>query len=119
MLKQFDIRRWLAVVLAAAMVLLSLTACGGSAGDGENATTTAPATQSGGAPSEVPALRINEYMTDNAQTNAANSGDYYDWVELFNGGEAAVSLAGMFLSDNPEKPNKWAFPAGTVLDAGA
>ncbi|MFT4549654.1 MAG: hypothetical protein ACI8XO_001026 [Verrucomicrobiales bacterium] len=41
-----------------------------------------------------------------------------DWIELHNNGASAVDLDGWSLSDNPDIPDKWAFPDGTTLDAG-
>lgn len=43
----------------------------------------------------------------------------FDWIELFNPTTQPVDLTGMHLTDDPEDPNKWGFPAGTRLDAGA
>lgn len=37
-------------------------------------------------------------------------GDFSDWIELFNAGSNAVSLAGWYLSDDPTDPDKWEFP---------
>lgn len=61
---------------------------------------------------------LNELMTDNASTLADPQGDYDDWIELHNVSGEAVDLSGMYLSDNPENPRKWAFPAGTTLARG-
>lgn len=41
-----------------------------------------------------------------------------DWIELRNTGAEPVSLAGWRLSDNPNSPNKWTFPAGASIPAG-
>ncbi|MBO4800751.1 MAG: CotH kinase family protein [Bacteroidaceae bacterium] len=40
--------------------------------------------------------------------------DYFkkeDWIELYNTTDAPIDLAGMFLTDNPEKPEKFQIPA--------
>lgn len=42
----------------------------------------------------------------------------FDWVELHNTGESAVSLVGWKLSDKATDPGQWTFPAGTILPAG-
>jgi hypothetical protein len=34
-----------------------------------------------------------------------------DWIELWNAGTQAVNLAGWSLSDDPDNPGKWTFPA--------
>ncbi|MEN8693384.1 MAG: lamin tail domain-containing protein [Akkermansiaceae bacterium] len=41
-----------------------------------------------------------------------------DWIELHNNGTSAVSLAGWTLTDDPQLPSKWNFPAGTTIGAG-
>ncbi len=41
-----------------------------------------------------------------------------DWVELYNAGDAAVSLAGFGLTDDPDEPAKFPFPAGTLIGPG-
>lgn len=41
-----------------------------------------------------------------------------DWVEIYNGGGAAADLSGMGLSDDPSRPRRWQFPAGTSLQPG-
>gem|GEM_PF-647688 len=62
------------------------------------------------------AVRINEFMADN--TLLASPGTVKaDWVELYNTTSAAVSLAGLSLSDNALNPAKWQFPTGTSIAA--
>ncbi len=41
-----------------------------------------------------------------------------DWIELYNAGEERVELGGWRLSDSSQKPAKYVFPQGTVLEAG-
>ena len=55
-------------------------------------------------------LYINEVMC--AMTNGS------DWVELYNGGAAAVDLSGWWLSDRESHPRKWSFPEGTQIAQG-
>lgn len=45
-------------------------------------------------------------------------GQFDDWIELKNISGDPVDLGGMYLSDNPEHPLKWQFPAGTVVEPG-
>ncbi|MGC6533864.1 MAG: CotH kinase family protein [Flavobacteriales bacterium] len=59
---------------------------------------------------------INEFTA--ANYNDWDVGDEHDWIELYNTGTAAFDLSGHFLSDNMDNPDKWEFPAGTVLNAG-
>ena len=41
-----------------------------------------------------------------------------DWVELYNQSMKTVDLNGYGLSDDPDRPRKWRFPAGAKLEAG-
>ncbi|OQY56779.1 MAG: hypothetical protein B6245_17930 [Desulfobacteraceae bacterium 4572_88] len=54
-------------------------------------------------------LRINEIM--------AEDGDYADWTEIYNTGDQPVSLDGLYLSDDLEKAEKWAFPSDLIIAA--
>lgn len=54
-------------------------------------------------------VRINEYLS---------GGDGDDFIELYNHGDTAVDLSGMFLSDDELDAEKWQFPEGTVIGAG-
>jgi spore coat protein CotH len=60
---------------------------------------------------------INEFMASNTSTLADPQGEYDDWIELRNVTDAAVSLTGRYLSDEPNNPRKWQFPAGTTIPA--
>ncbi len=61
-------------------------------------------------------VMINEYSCAN-RTIADDFGKTSDWVELYNAGGSAVSLAGYHLSDNKNKPLKYVFPAGSTIAA--
>lgn len=41
-----------------------------------------------------------------------------DWIELRNTGTAPVSIAGWGISDDPDEPAKWTFPAGASIPGG-
>lgn len=58
---------------------------------------------------------INEYSAANMDGLTDNYGEHEDWVELYNLGAAMVDLSGYFLSDNPNNPDKWEFPAGLAI----
>ena len=63
----------------------------------------------------LPPVWINELQPNNASGVADNAGEREPWVELYNSGDAVVSLEGWHLSrEFPVNP-EWAFPAGTVL----
>ena len=59
-------------------------------------------------------LVINEVVSSNAESLSDEDGDSPDWIELFNGRDVPVALAGWGLSDNPAQPFKWTFPAVTM-----
>ncbi len=54
---------------------------------------------------------ISEIMASNASTLADGDGDFADWIELHNRGDASVNLAGWCLSDDPTVADKWCFPS--------
>lgn len=58
---------------------------------------------------------INEFMASNTNYITDQSGDYDDWIELFNNSSEAVNLSGYYLTDNINKLTKWKFPNGTVI----
>jgi spore coat protein CotH len=60
---------------------------------------------------------INEFMASNAHTLADPQGEFDDWIELHNLTGQEVDLTGRYLSDEPNNPRKWAFPAGTTIAA--
>jgi hypothetical protein len=60
---------------------------------------------------------INEFMASNRTTLADPQGEYDDWIELHNLTDQELDLAGRYLSDEPNNPRKWQFPAGTIIAA--
>ena len=63
-------------------------------------------------------VRINEYMSRNKSILYDVSGEYHDWIELYNFSDKPIVLDGYTLTDNKDALSKWQFPAGTTLDAG-
>ena len=55
-------------------------------------------------------VHIHEVLYRNTRSIIDEDGDRSDFVELYNGGEAAVDLSGWYLSDDAEKMTKWALP---------
>ena len=56
-------------------------------------------------------IRINEVSS----SNDIYISDYQkksDWIELYNTTDSVIDLAGMYLSDNPEKMQKYQIPSG-------
>lgn len=60
---------------------------------------------------------LNEFMASNSSTIADPQGEFDDWIELHNLTDSPVSLTGRYLSDEPNNPRKWPFPAGTTIPA--
>lgn len=54
-------------------------------------------------------LFISEVSAAGAPQSGAN-----DWIEFYNGSEAAIDLTGWYLSDDPADPRKWQFPAMSI-----
>jgi len=55
-------------------------------------------------------LVVNELMASNDATLADEAGDFDDWIELYNGSGAPVSLDGLYITDDFSEPNKVALP---------
>jgi hypothetical protein len=62
-------------------------------------------------------IAINEIMADNATIAKDPSGQYDDWVELYNKTNAEVDISGWFLSDDSNNRGKYTFPLGTKIAA--
>jgi hypothetical protein len=58
---------------------------------------------------------INEIMASNSSTVTDGSGEYDDWIELYNKSNSAVDLTGYFLTDTPANLDKWEIPSGTIM----
>ncbi|MFH1748906.1 MAG: lamin tail domain-containing protein [Planctomycetota bacterium] len=95
---------WLNVVIAAIASGIVLAGCGSLES----------------APAGLPMLYINEFMANNdtAVQDPDGSGGYPDWIELYNAGDSAVDLGGMYLTDDLNQPRKWRIPDGVSIDAG-
>lgn len=67
---------------------------------------------------EAPAdLAINEFMAANQTAVQDEWDEYDDWVEILNRGTTPQSLLGLYLTDNPLVPGRFALP-DTTLPAG-
>ncbi|MBR0511151.1 MAG: CotH kinase family protein [Ruminococcus sp.] len=63
-------------------------------------------------------LCINEVCTQNKNCYTDSLGGASDWIELFNGSDGDIDLAGYGVSDSEELPPKFVFPSGTVIGKG-
>ncbi|QDU89664.1 CotH protein [Pirellulimonas nuda] len=64
-------------------------------------------------------LRITEFLASNDGGLNDADGDDSDWIEIYNSGAQPVDLTGLHLTDDPSDLNRWSFPSGHQLDAGA
>lgn len=58
---------------------------------------------------------INEFLAGNMNAETDEAGQHEDWLELYNNDDIALGLSGMYLTDDPAKPDKWLFPQGTHI----
>jgi len=67
-------------------------------------------------------LYINEFMASNRDVLKDGYGEYDDWIELYNAGEDKVDVAGLYLTDDLNKPAKSRIPPGyaefTTIEPG-
>ncbi|MBN1481310.1 CotH kinase family protein [candidate division KSB1 bacterium] len=52
-------------------------------------------------------LVINEFLADNSKTLADEIGQFDDWIELYNGSDQPINVAGLYLTDNFYTPALW------------
>ncbi len=62
-----------------------------------------------------PALRLNEILPDNAETNVDETGQPAPWIEIFNTSTETIDLGGMYLSTDFGQYDMWRIPDGTQL----
>lgn len=66
---------------------------------------------------QISKLVINEIMSSNGGAFSDESGNNYDWIELYNGNNHSVNLKNYGLSDR-ENQIKWVFPE-TIIEANS
>lgn len=78
-----------------------------------------PGTENDDTAQSVYEIVLNEIMADNFSVieDPDEPGEFPDWIELYNLETEAVDLGGMYLSDDPNDPTKYAIPAGVVIPA--
>ncbi len=60
-------------------------------------------------------LVINEFLAVNQTGQMDETGQFEDWIELFNNTQSALSLTGLYLTDDVLNPTKCALPSGTTI----
>jgi len=61
-------------------------------------------------PTQAIGLYINEFMAGNTISYTDNYNQYDDWIELYNGSNSPINIAGLYLSDNFDNPTQWQIP---------
>jgi|TARA_B110000438_G_C15801282_1_gene645286 hypothetical protein len=51
-------------------------------------------------------IQINEIQVSNKKTYCDGFGEFDDWIEIYNPSDSAVSLSGLFITNNIKKPTK-------------
>ncbi|MCB9248741.1 MAG: lamin tail domain-containing protein [Ignavibacteriales bacterium] len=65
-------------------------------------------------------ILINELLSSNINGLVDNeSGEYSDWIELYNPNDSLVDISGFYLSDKHEDPFLWRFPNNTFIDSNS
>ena len=67
---------------------------------------------------DITKVVINEVCAKNKSSIKDASGEYPDWIELYNPTDRAVNLSGAGLSDDAETPLKWVFPSVNIQPKG-
>jgi hypothetical protein len=65
-----------------------------------------------------PVLRINEFMAQNTATIQDPTGEWADWLEIFNPGTDTIRLEGFGLTDDYSDLHQWVFPDTFITPAG-
>ena len=55
-------------------------------------------------------LRINEIAALNDSSVTDEFGEHEDWIEIYNGGDQPVDLAGLWVTDSYDRPAQWQIP---------
>ncbi len=62
-------------------------------------------------------LVINEFLASNNTLNTDENGSFDDWVEIYNPGNAAVDMSGMYLTDSLGFAAQYRIPEGVIIPA--
>ena len=61
-------------------------------------------------------IRLDELVTVNAGALRDEAGEADPWVKLYNPGPGPATIGGIYLTDDPAEPTKWAVPARRLAD---
>ena len=62
-------------------------------------------------------VQINEVMTSNKGSVPDETGDFPDWIEVYNNTDSPLDISGFGLTDELISAAKWTFPEGAVIPA--
>jgi len=63
---------------------------------------------------------INEFVSSNVNGLIdIETGEYGDWIELYNPTNNSIDISGFKLSDDFSIPEKWTFPNSTIIEANS
>ncbi len=62
-------------------------------------------------------IRINELMASNDTTVTDETGEFDDWIELYNASDSTINLEGYALSDREMSLQKWTIDTSLVIPA--
>jgi Lamin Tail Domain len=65
---------------------------------------------------DVGPLYINEIMAANSEVIPDEYGDFDDWIEIYNSGDEAVDIGGMYITDDLEEPTFYQIPLGHSIE---
>ncbi len=61
---------------------------------------------------------INEFLAGNSGCFCDEEGEYDDWIELYNGEKQTVSIGGLYITDDINRPDKFKLPDIPVPPGG-
>ncbi len=61
---------------------------------------------------------INEICPSNTKVHEDFFAGFLDWIEIYNPTEEIIVMTGYTMSDELSNPNKWTFPAMTLMSSG-
>ena len=61
-------------------------------------------------------IEINEVMSSNKGSVPDETGDFPDWIEIYNNTDSKLDISGFGLTDELISAAKWTFPEGSVLE---
>ena len=63
---------------------------------------------------EITNIHINEFMADNDNRVMDEFGEFDDWIEVYNANNFDVNIAGLYLSDSLNYPNKYRISSNSL-----